>query len=126
MAPVRAPKQSRTHSDFQRADIGLHGASPNTLANLFGTGQRGIRTAIIEHDQEFLATVASHKIVRAHGMEQAAGDFTQNLVSDQMAVPIVDILEMVEIAENEGSTNVFALRTSKLAAQKIHDHSAVP
>jgi predicted ATP-grasp superfamily ATP-dependent carboligase len=59
-------------------------------------------------------------------MEQAAGDFTQNLVPDQMAVPIVDVLEMVEIAENEGSANIFALRTSKLAAQKIHDHPAVP
>jgi len=27
-------------------------------------------------------------------MEQAAGDFTQDLIPDQMAVPIIDILEM--------------------------------
>ncbi len=33
---------------------------------------------------------------------------------------------MVEIAENEGSANVFALRTSKLATQEIDDHAAVP
>src|SRR5258708_6674534 len=126
VAPVRASQQSRTHGDFKAADIGLHGARTNALANLLGAGERGTRTEIIEHDEEFLTAVASHKIVRTHGMEQAAGDFTQNLIPDQMAVPIIDILEMVEIAENECSANILALRTSKLATQKIHDHPAGP
>ena len=97
MTPVGTPKQSRTHGDVKRADSGLHGTSTNAFANLLGTGQRGIWTAIVEHDEEFLTAVTTHKIVRAYGKEQTASNFAQNLVPDQMTVPIVDILEMAEI-----------------------------
>ena len=61
-----------------------------------------------EEDQEFLAAVAAHGVVGADRRRKLPSYFSQNRISDEMAVIVIDLFEMVDIAEKNRSRAWFS------------------
>ena len=54
------------------------------------------------HDRELVAAVAGHEIVGADGLAQREPDAAEDLVAGQMALALVDLLEVVQVHEDDG------------------------
>ena len=74
-----------------------NGFAGHGLAEALGLGLGGVGVATRQHDQELLAAIAADGVVGADGRFHAAGGFAQHGVARQMAVRVVDQLEVVEI-----------------------------
>ena len=64
----------------------------------------------LEHDEEFVAAEARHEVARPHVAAQALCDLHQERIARGMAVPVVDLLEAVEIHEHAGDLVALAPR----------------
>jgi hypothetical protein len=65
-SPDIAEQQPKTHGDIQRAGERLDRAATDNLADIFGACFSELRFAIVEHEQEFFATIAADEIVGAN------------------------------------------------------------
>jgi hypothetical protein len=74
--------------DGQRGD---DGAEP------LGDGQGLVLSRLRQQDREFLPAEPARQVVAAHLLAQDGGDRPQRLVADQVAVSVVDPLEVIEV-----------------------------
>lgn len=86
----------------------MDGPGKNGLTEIFGAMHGAGRVALIQHHKEFLTAVAAHHIVGADGGAQAAGNFAKNIVAGGVSERVVDRLEMVDVAHQDGGTVSFA------------------
>ena len=66
-----------------------------------------MRTAA-EHKQKFFAAIAAHSVVCSDRIPKSYGHFLQDFVSFKMTVKIVDLLEIVNIAEQQRHSRLFS------------------
>src|SRR5690606_40462238 len=59
------------------------------------------RSSDLQHHQELLAAVARDQVGAAQQALQGLGELAQDLVADQVAVAVVDLLEAVQVDEGD-------------------------
>ena len=59
----------------------------------------GVGGGKVLHDDELVATESGDQVVTAHALKQPGGGGSQNGVTGQVAVGVVDLLEPVEIEQ---------------------------
>jgi hypothetical protein len=69
-----------------------------------------------EHD-EFVASVAEDRINAAQLSTHSLAELRQKLAADQVPVPVVDLLEMVQVDEDQGESRSRAARLLALGLQ---------
>ena len=88
---------------------------PDGLANQFvqaaGDVQRIFLRGLRKQDHKFVAAVAEREIDQAAVRLQRVADFGEQARTDQVAVGVVDLLEVIEVDEHERKFVVVALRT---------------
>ena len=57
------------------------------------------RGAVVEHDEELVAAVPGHLVLATHRPLEPIGHRRDHGIADEMAVPVVDGLEVVDVAE---------------------------
>jgi hypothetical protein len=102
---------------LERRPHSLDGA----LADLGGTLLVGIHG----DDRELVAAVARDEVVRAHCLAQRAADAAQHLVTDQVALPLVHLLEVVEVHEDDREAPPGPPRALHLAPERLVQRGVV-
>ena len=69
----------------------------------------------VEDDDELLTAVAADAVVTAELAAETVGHRDEDLVSDEVAVGVVDRFEVVEVAEQEGDGFVVSLTAGQHA-----------
>src|SRR5581483_8227520 len=77
------------------------------------------------HNEELFSAEASSVIVRTKIVVQAAGEFAQHLISHQMAIGIVNGLEIVKVRKQDDERRLQALALSQLLLDDLENGSAV-
>jgi len=72
---------------------------PHALDHRLANGEVSPR----QRDQELIATVAIHLVVRAEVLVEVPHHVLQDLVAHLVAVLIIDLLEVVEVHENDAT-----------------------
>ena len=72
-----------------------------------------------EAEQEFLATVACHEIRLAHPLREDLRDALEHPVADAVRVPVVDLLEVVDVGQRDAQRVPGALGTCDLLPQEL-------
>src|SRR6476660_6235356 len=83
--------------DRQAAARELEGGEPNPRADLLADFRSAVGAAVGEDDQELLPAEAADGIVGADRGAEAAGDLQEGEVAGQVAVGVVDPLEVVDV-----------------------------
>lgn len=102
--------------DRERACLRGEGAAADGLTDLLGTVQkrvviegllpqvgRAILVAIREENEELLTAVSAHQIARAGATGQTAGYLAQDFIANEMAVVIIHLLEVIDVAQEQGN-----------------------
>src|SRR5438067_1023956 len=71
--------------------------SGDALADALGHLQAHLKVSFGEHDDELVAAVASDNVCVAHRREYDRGHLHQDVRADEVAVSVVDLLEVVEV-----------------------------
>lgn len=82
----------RCRRDGQRLDRAAH-----TLGN----GTPAVGAAVGQDHGKLLAAIAHDRVHRPHTVAQAGSDGLQYLVAGQMAMGIVDVLEVVDVEQQQ-------------------------
>jgi hypothetical protein len=78
----------------------LGAVQENVAIEGFLPGARNsVRLAVCEEDEELLTTVAAHNVARPGATGQAAGQLPQNFVANEMAMGVIDLFEMINVAQ---------------------------
>ncbi len=89
------------NADAQRRRDGeirpLHDGGGESEADLLGNRHRIFLGDVFQHRQELVSTLPREQIVGAHNAPRNAGEKPQDLVAGGVAVPVVQLLEMVDI-----------------------------
>src|SRR5690606_25542285 len=80
----------------------------------------------LRENDELLAAGTGHHILRTHRRAHAARAFPQDMVATGVAVLVVDLLEMIEIAIDQSEKQAVALGRGLLQRQKMAQAGAVP
>jgi len=88
-----------------------------TLQN--GDGLLGAR--IGQHHTELIATIARRRVAFAQMQRQAGADHSQYVVAYQVAMAVVDLLEVVDVEQRQ-----VALGAVRLAAAELSQQHALP
>lgn len=93
---------AETGSDFCRYLIKFDDDFTDAFAQPFGNPAGGFGLCIRQHQNEFFAAVATHHIAGAiDPLLEQAGYNDQAAIPHQMAILIVQLLEMIDIEQNQ-------------------------
>ena len=106
--------------------INRHGLIGKRGAHTLGLISGACGIAAGEDDEKLFAAVAAHRVVAAGCALHAAGELAQNGIAGEVAVSVVDHLEVVEIGENDADGTIFAGTPGKLALEDIENRGPVP
>ena len=99
----------------------------NDLAHVFGTADGQAAGAADQDDEKLFAAIAAHRIVAANGSVEAFRHLAQNRVARGVPVTVVDLLEVINVAQNDGhAVAAIAGSAGNFALQEIKNHAAVP
>ena len=102
------------------AGRGLHG-----LAQLLGQLRRTVQVGAGQQHHEFFTAVAAQHIGRTQALAQHADDVAQHVVAGQMAVVVIDALEVVDVHHQQRQGRVLAAGAGQLGLQRLHQGAAV-
>ena len=116
---------AEAHGDVDGGVFDLDGADDLTL-EAFGD-QAGARFVLqlLADDHELVAGPAADGVHGPGGATQAAGDLGQELVADEVAVQVVDGLELVEVAEDHGDPAAGAIGPLERVLETVPDQGSV-
>src|SRR5690242_3384032 len=95
-------------SDGQRVAVRLDAARGHRALNALSDYLCRGAVAVGEDRRELIAAPAEAEVMQAHLVAQGAGHLAQAVVARQVAVEVVDLLEIVEIGEQEAERAVQA------------------
>ena len=111
---LRVRRNAAAHGDHGQARVA---AQLYQAADALGHGL-GLRFARAgEHDRELLATDPARHVKRSHCSGDALGHRGQHVVADEVAVLVVDALEVVEVGDQQADALPGALCSSQLRAE---------
>jgi hypothetical protein len=100
-----------TDRNRERACLSGEWAGADCVTDLLGTMEKRIPIegllpqagkavvlAAVEEDEELLSTIAAHQVARPDATGQATGHLTKDFIADEMAMGVIDLLEMIYIA----------------------------
>ena len=110
-----------TEAATVRSPIGGRSASRtrSASASASGGGQP------FGHDRVLVAAEAGHRVSRADGSPQPAGDLDQHLIARRMAVGVVDVFEVVDVEVEHGDPAPFPRHRSYRLLQPVGQQRAV-
>lgn len=90
-----------------------------------GGAERVFRAAWVQHEQEFLAAVATEAVSLSRGGLESADDLAQHFVAGRMPERIVDRLEVIDVAQQDAQRQPGALRQLQLSVQRFRHEGAI-
>src|SRR5262249_45207133 len=78
-----------------------------------------------QHEHELLTAVAGEEILTADRLAGALGEFTQDEVAAQVAVLVVDSLELVDVEHQHGERPEVALGAGHFAVEELEQVALV-
>src|SRR2546430_2687788 len=108
-----------TRSTVDRA-LGYH------TAQSFRTHDQALGIASRNNDQEFFPSIAADRIIASHRCSQSSGNFCEHGISNQVAVRVIDILEVIDVRHDYTQRLATPLTSLYLALQKIQYCAPVP
>ncbi len=78
-----------------------------------------------EDDRELVAAVAGCDVGRAQHLAEPVGDAGERDVPDEVTEPVVDLLEVVEVEDDEREAAVVAARAGDLALERLFEVARV-
>ena len=100
-------------------------AHGHALERALGHLDRCTLVGVDGDDRELVAAVARHEVVGPHGLAHRVADAAQNLVAGQMALALVDALEVVEIHHRKRQAVPGAPAALELAPQRVVERGVV-
>ena len=86
---------------------------------------RARRRRLGQDDQELVAAVAAAQIAPAQHLAQAMADRREHFVSRQMAVIVVDLLELIDVEHHDRERGAAAARAGQLGFERVETVGAV-
>jgi hypothetical protein len=117
---------SDADGEGERRVAGMEGLGADGGADALGTVLGLSAVAVGEEDEELLAAVASGDVVGAGGTGDAAADFAQDRVAGEVAVSIVDRLEVIDIEKKDAEAAVAAQGALAFFVKEVDEGGAVP
>ena len=122
---VIAGRDAETHGEAEFSGGGVEFRGFDAGANSFGDADGAGGIGERRKDNEFLAAVAADGIVSAQESGEAHGDAAKNGVAGQVAVRVVDFLEVIHVGENEADGFAGALAAGDLALDLSENFAAI-
>jgi hypothetical protein len=91
---------SRTESHGDADTIELERGLRANLPQLFGACQRCDTSSFRQHDAEFLSTISCQTLFASYTKSQKVREFAQNEVTCEMAIAVIDDLEVIDVEED--------------------------
>src|SRR5450759_1325244 len=101
---------------FDLFDLAAH-----PLRDAGRAGRRRFR----QHDEEFVAAVTAAKVAAPQDLAEALPDRGQDFVAAQVAVPVVDALELVDVEHHDRQRGFAAARARDLHFERVQTVRAV-
>ena len=96
------------------------------MTDLLGDRGGARERCLRQHDGEFLAAHARAPVVLAgQRLLHAAYEFHQHVVARRMAVPIVDVFEVIDVAHQQREVAAETARALELASHVVHEIAPV-
>ena len=111
-------RQANAQADPQLGDLRVAVAAehfPQTLHHIAGLFQRNVR----EDHAELVATVAARQVIFPHVALQFLAQLSQHSVTNDMAIGVVDLLEVVDIDQRNGGLGLLLLALVELQLQQV-------
>ncbi|OPZ87585.1 MAG: ATP-dependent Clp protease ATP-binding subunit ClpC [bacterium ADurb.Bin429] len=112
---IRCETNTQARGDSEGAASDDQRLSESHQHALHGHGGILPRADSRQHEHEFVATEARHRVALAHTAIQAAGDLYQQFVAGDVAVGIIHFFEAVKVHEHNRDENLLALDASQRA-----------
>ena len=116
---------ARAHGQRDRLLPDGHADLGQPLANSLGRPDRTVEVRVRQHDHKLFASVARHMIYVAHGRPQDLCNGLEGLVSGEMAMFVVELLEPVDIRHEDRERLLRPARAAHFALQRFHQVAAV-
>ena len=98
----------------------------NGHPELLGAETRAHKTQPGQNKQKLLAAVAAHPVVGAHCALKDCADLLEHVVAGQVAVGVVDVLEVIQIRQNNAQRHAVAARAVHLLVQPFNHDAVIP
>ena len=118
------PRVKRYHPGAHRKRGVTEEVALENRTNALGEDHGSLRAGIRQNGQEFFTTESAREIHATRGPGEHVGKNSQRLVSNCMPIPIVVLLEMVQIEEHRTEESP-ASRRGKFVLEKEFDMPAV-
>ncbi len=100
-----------------------HGRAPEDPPEVLGAGHAAVEVRLRHHQEELLAAVPADGVDRANVVPQDGGHVPQHLVTDGVAVGVVDPLEVIDVEHRDAQRPLVAIRAVDLAREEAkHGH----
>ena len=86
-----------TDREAYRLIVGHYPGLVTNLPDFFGNPNRLFSRYICQHDAHFLSAQPSDQITFAKKMQQRGSEKCQHLVAPFVSIPVIDLLEMIQI-----------------------------
>ena len=94
--------------------------SGDILAKSFGQLQRFLLTGVGTQHEELFASITAQDIGLAAGRLHALEDRLQGLVANEVAMPVIDLLEMIQVQQNGAERLLIAAMESRKLFELSH------
>ena len=88
-------------------------------------GVGGIRSAVLEHDHEFVAADARYQIPRLDAALEPGRDLRQELVAHIVALRVVQRLEIVQVDEEQRAVVAMPFASLRHLRHAVEEHAPV-
>src|SRR3984885_12482256 len=108
---------SHAHGDEFLVSRTSHRRAGNDFAQLIGALHGVGQIAVGQNHEKFFSAIAAHAVVNAKLFAQAASDFAQRFIAEEVTERVVYIFEVIDVAENHAHGRALAAGSLQLAAQ---------
>ena len=78
-----------------------------------------------QEDHELVAAVAGHDILAAHCVHQRIGYFAKECVAREMAIRVIDSLELIHVQEDDGEALIGSTRADHLLLNPLEEETSI-
>jgi hypothetical protein len=109
LLPFVCACHTKAHGNRYGARSCFHRSVVNRVPHVLSAiaGQRCAAT--VENGQKFFPAIAADRVITAHGVSEAAGNFAQDFIARRVPKGVVHFLEMIDVAENNRHASFFAI-----------------
>ena len=110
-------RAERNQPPFDR--VMMDGIAVHSRPNSFGHVACCFQVRVLQHENELLTAVAADLITGSCTRDHTCSGDTQHVITDEVAVLVIDLFELVEIRHDYAQGPVVSLRVVELLLQKM-------